>query len=119
MIDAVRWLPDNGEYKAVLQITHGMVEYKERYMPFAEFMTENGFMVVAHDHLGHGESVSSKKRLGIYGRGTSFRYPGKKICIHCVPRSKRKIRENHIFMLGHSMGSYMLRKYLAKNTEKV
>lgn len=29
MIDAVRWLPDNGEYKAVLQITHGMVEYKE------------------------------------------------------------------------------------------
>ena len=22
MIDAVRWLPDNGEYKAVLQITH-------------------------------------------------------------------------------------------------
>ena len=47
MIDAVRWLPDNGEYKAVLQITHGMVEYKERYMPFAEFMTENGFMVVS------------------------------------------------------------------------
>lgn len=69
MIDAVRWLPDNGEYKAVLQITHGMVEYKERYMPFAEFMTENGFMVVAHDHLGHGESVSSKKDWGYMAEG--------------------------------------------------
>ena len=53
-IEAVRWIPDSGEYRAILQITHGMVEYKERYEPFAEFLTQNGFMVVAHDHLGHG-----------------------------------------------------------------
>lgn len=113
MIDAVRWLPDNGEYKAVLQITHGMVEYKERYMPFAEFMTENGFMVVAHDHLGHGESVSSKKDWGYMAEG----HPSD-ILVKDMHTLRTTIQKENpgkpYFMLGHSMGSYMLRKYLAK-----
>lgn len=95
MIDAVRWLPDNGEYKAVLQITHGMVEYKERYMPFAEFMTENGFMVVAHDHLGHGESVSSKKDWGYMAEG----HPSDILVkdMHTLRTTiQKENRENHI-----------------------
>ncbi len=53
-IHAVRWIPEDGNYEAILQITHGMIEFVERYRPFAEFLTENGFMVVGHDHLGHG-----------------------------------------------------------------
>ena len=116
MIDAVRWLPDNGEYKAVLQITHGMVEYKERYMPFAEFMTENGFMVVAHDHLGHGESVSSKKDWGYMAEG----HPSD-ILVKDMHTLRTTIQKENpgkpYFMLGHSMGSYMLRKYLAIHGE--
>ena len=63
-IHAVKWMPDNGSYKAVFQITHGMIEYIERYEPFAEFMTEHGFMVVGHDHIGHGHSVKSDKDYG-------------------------------------------------------
>ena len=39
-VHAVKWLPDSGEYSAILQISHGMVEYIERYAPFAEFLTE-------------------------------------------------------------------------------
>ena len=35
-VHAVKWTPDNGEYTAILQITHGMVEFMERYIPFAE-----------------------------------------------------------------------------------
>ena len=65
-IHAVKWIPDSGEYKAILQITHGMIEYIERYEPFAKFMTENGYMVVGHDHLGHGESVNTKEDLGFF-----------------------------------------------------
>ena len=59
-IHAVKWLPDSGEYKAILQITHGMVEFIERYAPFAEFLTTKEYMVVGHDHLGHGQSVALK-----------------------------------------------------------
>ena len=43
-----------------------MIEFVERYRPFAEFLTENGFMVVGHDHLGHGDSVASKDDWGYF-----------------------------------------------------
>ena len=65
-IHAVKWMPDNGSYKAVFQIAHGMIEYIERYEPFAEFMTEHGFMVVGHDHIGHGHSVKSDNDYGYF-----------------------------------------------------
>ena len=30
-IHAVKWLPDSGEYSAILQITHGMVAFIRRF----------------------------------------------------------------------------------------
>jgi len=105
------WIPEN-EPVAVLQLSHGMIEYKERYDAFARLMAENGFLVSANDHLGHGDSVTSKEKWGFMTKDkpsdviindmnelrniTSKDYPG-------IP----------YFILGHSMGSYMLRKYLA------
>ena len=65
-IHAVKWMPESGEYRAVLQITHGMVEYIERYKPFAEFLNDQGVLVVGHDHLGHGASVASEEELGYF-----------------------------------------------------
>ena len=44
-IHAVKWIPEDGKYEAILQITHGMIEFVERYRLFAEFLSENGFMV--------------------------------------------------------------------------
>ena len=49
MIHGVRWIPDSGKYEAVFQIVHGMVEYIERYEAFAEYLTEQGFLVVTGD----------------------------------------------------------------------
>jgi alpha-beta hydrolase superfamily lysophospholipase len=37
-IHAVKWIPEDGTYVAILQITHGMIEFVERYRPFAEFL---------------------------------------------------------------------------------
>lgn len=116
MIDAVCWIPDNGEYHSVLQIAHGMVEYKERYEPFAKFLTEQGFMVVAHDHLGHGESVRSQDDWGYMEEkdpsGTLVED------MHTLRTMFQKENPGKpYFILGHSMGSYMLRKYLAKYGE--
>lgn len=39
-IHAVRWEPDQGEIQGILQISHGMVEYVERYEDFAEYLTK-------------------------------------------------------------------------------
>ena len=49
-IHAVEWIPE-GEVRAILQISHGMVEYIDRYDEFASWLTEKGWYVTGNDHL--------------------------------------------------------------------
>ena len=63
------------KYKGIIQIVHGMSEYKERYLPFMEYMAERKYVSVIHDHRGHGKSVRSKEDLGyMYGGGADAIY---------------------------------------------
>ena len=115
-VHAVKWTPDSGEYKAILQITHGMVEFIERYMPFAEFLTTKGYMVVGHDHIGHGQSVATHDDWGYFCEGNPS-----DILVADMHKLRTLIQEDNpgvpYFMLGHSMGSFMLRKYLAYHND--
>ena len=44
-LSVLRFEPDNVEdIKGIVQLVHGMNEYKERYIPFMEFLTDNGFI---------------------------------------------------------------------------
>ena len=117
-IHAVKFTPDSGEYKAILQITHGMVEFIERYATFAEYLTANGYMVVGHDHLGHGQSVESKEDWGYFCEGNPS-----DIVVADIHKLRTLTQEENpevpYFMLGHSMGSFMLRKYLAFHNENL
>lgn len=110
-IHAMRWTPDSGEFKAILQITHGMTEYLERYTPFAEFLVTQGFMVVAHDHVGHGDSVQTIDDWGHMETGDPSN-----ILVADMHTLRTMIQQEYpetpYFMLGHSMGSFMLRKYI-------
>ena len=65
MIHAVKWVPE-GEVKAILQISHGMVEYIERYEGLAEYLAGEGVLVAGHDHLGHGHSVNTEEDFGYF-----------------------------------------------------
>ena len=53
-IHAVRYTPDDGNVRGIVQIVHGMAEYVERYENLAEFLTKRGILVTGEDHLGHG-----------------------------------------------------------------
>ena len=111
-IHAVKWMPESGEYKAVLQITHGMIEFIERYRPFADYLTAQGYLVVGHDHIGHGASVVSEDDWGYFAPDN----PSDILVedMHELRTIMQKENPNKpYFMLGHSMGSYMLRKYIA------
>ena len=109
-IAAVRWIPD-GEPHAVLQIAHGMQEHILRYDAFARFLAERGFLVVGNDHLGHGRTAKDASDLGYFGIGPSD------LVVGDMHRLRLKAESAHpglpYFMLGHSMGSFMLRKYLS------
>ena len=115
-IHGVRWLPESGEYTAVLQIAHGMLEYVERYEEFASYMAAHGYLVVGHDHLGHGDSVETKDDWGYIAAKNGGRHMVEDM--HTLRGMTQK--ENMgmpYFILGHSMGSYLLRKYLTEYGE--
>lgn len=112
-IHAVRWEPDQGEIQGILQISHGMVEYVERYEDFAEYLTKQGFLVVGNDHLGHGASVLHQGYWGYFAPAH-----GSDLVVKDLHRLRRHMQKNYpkvpYFMLGHSMGSFLLRKYLSR-----
>ena len=109
-IHTIEWKPDK-EVRAVLQICHGMVEYIGRYDEFAQFLCDNGYYVVGNDHLGHGKSVQAKSEYGFFNE----KYGN--VCvlgdIHTLrQRTMKKYPDVPYFMLGHSMGSSLLRQYI-------
>lgn len=115
-IHACMWLPAGGEsgqtgVKGVVQIVHGMVEFIDRYDRFASFLAENGFCVVGNDHLGHGESVASEQDYGYFGEPN-----GNIFVIRDMRRLYRIVRSRYpeapYILLGHSMGSFLVRQYI-------
>ena len=49
-IHAIRWIPDDKPV-AILQIIHGMQEFIDRYDEFANYMANNGILVLQKDVL--------------------------------------------------------------------
>lgn len=111
-INAIRWVPDN-DIVAILQISHGMVEFIDRYDDFANFLSENGILVVGHDHLGHGDSVNDKSEWGYFAKENSPQHLINDM--HTVTIDTKKLYpEVPYFILGHSMGSFITRYYLTQ-----
>ena len=111
-IRGVKYIPEK-EAKAILQISHGMVEFIDRYDGFAEFLCDKGYLVVGNDHLGHGESVTSKENWGYFAEEEGY----KKVLedLHTVTKLTKEAYPNKpYFLLGHSMGSFFARYYLCK-----
>ena len=103
--------------KAVLQIVHGMEEYVERYDLFAEYMVSLGWAVIGHDHLGHGQS-------GIHERGHFSDNPmGAPLLIediHLITKTAKSLWPDiPLCIFGHSMGSFLTRRYLCEYSKEV
>lgn len=109
-IRAVRWLPDKDPI-AVLQISHGMVEFIDRYELFAEFLCSKGFVVTGNDHIGHGESVNSIDDWGYFADKD-----GNEVVLDDLYEVTKITKELYpnlpYFLLGHSMGSFFARYYI-------
>ena len=110
-IHACVWRPE-GEVKGVVQIIHGMCEYAERYTPFAEFLNDSGYLVVAEDHLGHGKSVFGEDDLGYFNKDRSVQVVLDDIRALQLA-VKKQFPDKPYFIMGHSMGSFFCRKYIS------
>ena len=110
-IHAIRWDPD-GEPVAIVQIIHGMIEFIDRYDEFATYLAEHGFLVTGEDHLGHGESVISDKYHGYFGeKGNEWVIAD---IHHLRQMMQEEFPDKKYLMLGHSMGSFLVRQYITE-----
>lgn len=119
-IHAVEWRPD-GDPVCALQIVHGMAEYADRYDPVARYLADRGILVTGNDHLGHGKSVGENHPHGYFCHENA-----PDVLMEDV--HSLRIRQQTGFaeqgcpqlpylMLGHSMGSFVLRNYLCRYGE--
>lgn len=114
-IHAIEWIPEE-EPKAVLQICHGMVEYIDRYDEFARFLVQKGYYVVGHDHLGHGASVRGEEEYGFFHETKGNEVLQRDIHTLRVCTKKKYPTVPYILM-GHSMGSFLVRQYIQTKGE--
>ena len=103
-------IPD-GKPKCIVQLVHGMSEYKERYLPFMSFLADNGCIAFIHDHRGHGRSVRSKEDLGYFYEG-GFRGLVDDIYQMTEALKEQFGNELPLILFGHSMGSLAVRCYI-------
>ncbi len=112
-IHGIRWIPEGDKPLCILQIIHGMAEYIGRYDEFAESMAEKGILVVGEDHLGHGKSVGENGTYGYFCEQDSAT-----VVVRDSHRLKKMTQEKYpgvpYVVLGHSMGSFILRNYLCR-----
>ena len=117
-IYATKWQSDDISPIAILQLIHGMAEHIGRYDEFACHMAQKGYIVVGDDHLGHGRSA---KEYGDYG----FFCEKKAASVLVMDEHRlkevmqKKEKELPYFMLGHSMGSLILRNYLIQYGQEI
>lgn len=110
------WLPDDGMVNRVIHILHGMTEHIGRYEQFAKDLTQFGIAVVGFDLRGHGRNsgpadcasfLSGQKSDSDYGWERSVDEIKQQI-----DYVKKRIPHADYYLMGFSLGSFMLRDYI-------
>ena len=117
-IHAIKVYPKDKKITRILQIIHGMTEYIEKYLDFMEYLSSYGFLAVGHDQLGHGASYTKSEDQGYFGEPD----PNLNL-IEDIHKLKKITEEKYpnlpYFILGHSMGSFLLRQYITIYTDNL
>ena len=109
-IHACRWTPET-QPKAVLQIVHGIAEFVERYDDFARHLNSLGYVVVAEDHMGHGQSINGEGIQGYFHGGW---FTAVEDTMTLMRDTMQAYPDVPYVLFGHSMGSFMARTVLCK-----
>ncbi|MFT7611435.1 MAG: alpha-beta hydrolase superfamily lysophospholipase [Parvicellaceae bacterium] len=106
-----------GAPKGVVLIIHGMSEHAARYDHFAGHLNSQGYTVYSSDLRGHGKTAGDLENVGLFSMSDGW---------HKVVQDQRAliqlIKEEHnlpLFVLGHSMGSFVTRSISFSGEDKV
>ncbi|MEK5393171.1 lysophospholipase [Margalitia sp. FSL K6-0131] len=113
-----KWEAEDASPKAILHISHGMAEHIERYDEFASFLVSNGIFVYGNDHRGHGQTG---ERAGLHGYFSDE--DGFERVVDDLYEINKVIQKEYpgtpIFLFGHSMGSFLARRYIQKYADSI
>ncbi|MDU9415698.1 alpha/beta hydrolase [Pseudomonas sp. zfem005] len=108
-----RWSGDT-QPRAVVMVAHGMAEHGGRYARLGQALVAAGLELYVHDQRGHGRTAQHGI-LGLYAE-----HDGWNKVIGDLASLNHHIRQQHpqapIFLLGHSMGSYIGQAYLMQHS---
>ncbi|GGK30926.1 alpha/beta hydrolase [Caldalkalibacillus thermarum] len=110
-IVAKKWETDQANPKAVVQIAHGMAEHIQRYEDFAKYLVKHHVAVYGNDHRGHGLTGQKMGITGYFADEDGF----DKV-VGDMMQLTNIIKTEHpgvpVFLFGHSMGSFLARRYI-------
>lgn len=101
------------DMKAVIICVHGMCEHSERYIDIAKFFNTKNYSVITYDQRGHGKSLLNGEEKGFLGKDGFHKMVTD---LHTViSYVKEKFPNQKIYLLGHSMGSFVVQRYIELN----
>ncbi len=104
-----KWIVDKNKVNAI--IVTGMEEHAERYADFAKFLNKNGVNVYIIDYYGQGENVvHGKHTLGVVPKHGFEKFTTALGTLAL----KLKTTGHPLYILGHSMGSFLTQRTLQK-----
>lgn len=113
-----KWYKEAQKPKAIIQIAHGMAEHIQRYKPFANYLMEQNIFVYGNDHRGHGQTGVKQGLFGFFSKTDGF----VKTTADLYEVTKQ-IKQDHpntpLFLYGHSMGSFLARRYIQDHSRAI
>lgn len=103
----------SGNFNGIVQLVHGMCEYKERYFAFMDYLASEGFITVIHDNRGHGKSICNDEDLGFLYKNGGQGFVSDIAQIHKIV--KEAYPDLPYFMFSHSMGSLGARIFIKEH----
>lgn len=100
-------------YKAIIQISHGMKEHTGRYAEYMDYMAQKGYVMVSHDHIGHGLSVNNPSDRGFFAEKDGYVHILNDLAT-VAGRIKKNYPQLKLIVWGHSMGTFYQRVFAAK-----
>lgn len=98
--------------KGIVQLVHGFGEHSRRYFHMIVNFLEADYIVAADDHVGHGKTALENNAWGDWGA------KGYQTMMEDEHTLKGLVCELYpdlpYFFFGHSMGSFIVRDYIAK-----
>ena len=106
----VVYLPD-GDCRGFFQIVHGMTEHIGRYEQIMNDLAEMGYICFGYDHIGHGGTAKDQSELGFFASkdGWDLLCRDVKVFSDAVRAELDPESKLPYFLMGHSMGSFIVR----------